>query len=123
MSMTFAAVYAIVIGVAMIGQWTVTIVRGQVPTPEEDPVAGRGLWDMLFHWAAEFLTAIGLLIGGLALLMNWSWALPLYLVATGMLLYSLINSPGYFAQLRQWPMVAVFGVMFVLALASLILVL
>jgi hypothetical protein len=77
----------------------------------------------LFHWAAEFLTAIALVVGGLALLMDWPWALPLYLVAMGMLLYSLINSPGYFAQLRQWPMVALFGVMFVLALVSLILVL
>jgi hypothetical protein len=121
--MIFAAVYAIVIGVAMIGQWTVTIVRGQVPTPEQDPVAGRGFWDMMFHWAAEFLTALALVVGGLALLMHWGWALPLYLVATGMLLYSLINSPGYFAQQRQWPMVAFFGVMLVLAVVSLLLVL
>jgi hypothetical protein len=121
--MTFAAVYAMVIGVAMIAQWTLTILKGQVPTPQEDPVAGRGFWDMMFHWAAEFLTAIGLVVGGLALLMGWSWALPLYLVAMGMLLYSLINSPGYFAQLRQWPMVALFGVMLVLALVSLILIL
>lgn len=121
--MTFAAVYAIVIGVAMIAQWTVTIVKGQVPTPEQDPVAGRGFWDMMFHWAAEFLTAMALVVAGVALLADWGWALPLYLVAMGMLLYSLINSPGYFAQLRQWPMVAVFGVMLVLALVSLVLVL
>jgi hypothetical protein len=121
--MTFAAVYAMIIGVAMIAQWTLTIVRGQVPTPQEDPVAGRGFWDMIFHWAAEFLTAIVLVVSGLALLMSWSWALPLYLVAMGMLLYSLINSPGYFAQLRQWPMVAFFGVMLILALVSLTLIL
>ena len=43
-----------------------------------------------------------------------------YLVAVGMLLYTVVNSPGYFAQRREWPMVGMFGVIFILALVSLI---
>jgi len=40
----------------------------------------------------------------------------------GMLLYAVINSPGYFAEKRQWPMVGMFAVLLILALVSLGLV-
>jgi hypothetical protein len=121
--MAFAAIFAMVVGAAMAGQWSLTILRGEVPSLEDDAVAGRGRVEMVFHWAAEFLTAFGLLAGGLGLLAGWGWAHPLYLIAMGMLLYSLVNSPGYFAQLGQWRVVGVFALMLVLALVSVGLVL
>jgi hypothetical protein len=37
-----------------------------------------------------------------------------------MLLYSVIVSPGYFAQLGQWTMVAMFVVLLILALVSIV---
>ena len=36
-------------------------------------------------------------------------------VAGGMVLYSVINSPGYFVQKGQWPMVGMFAILFFLA--------
>ncbi len=39
-----------------------------------------------------------------------------------MLLYTVIVSPGYFAQKREWPMVGMFAVLLALALVSLGLV-
>ena len=39
-------------------------------------------------------------------------------MALGMLLYTVIVSPGYFAQLGQWAMVAVFALLLVLAFLS-----
>jgi hypothetical protein len=46
--------------------------------------------------------------------------LSVYLVAVGMLLYSMIVSPGYFAQRGEWPLVGVFAVLLLLALLSLV---
>ncbi len=114
--MTFAALYSIVIGAGMIGQWAFSLARKQVPELETEPIRIR------FHLAAEFTTAIALLIGGLSLLTNSSWGLQLYLVSMGMLLYTVIVSPGYFAQRGQWPMVGLFAVVLVLGLISLGLV-
>jgi hypothetical protein len=121
--MTFAAVYAVVVGFGMIGQWAVTIAQGKIAGPEAGSEAGRGRVEMLFHLAAEALTALALIAAGAGILAGQGWGQPLYLLAAGMLLYTVMASAGYFAQLRQWPMVVVFGALFVLALVSLALVL
>ena len=65
-------------------------------------------------------TAIGVSLG---LLTGAPWGQPAYLVSVGMLLYTVIVSPGYFAHKREWPMVGMFAVLLVLALVSLGLVL
>ena len=119
--MEFAAIFATIVGILMVGQWTLTILRRGVPGPDAGYAAGRGHMEMRFHWAAEFVTALALVAGGLGLLAGWAWALPPYLVATGMLIYTVINSPGYFAQQGQWAPVAIFCLLFALALLSLAL--
>jgi hypothetical protein len=120
--MTFAALYAIVVGVSMIGQWVFSIARRQVPGPEAGSIVGRGSVEMLFHWAAELITALALLAGGVGLLLDWIWGVGVYLIAMGMLLYAVVNSSGYFAQKREWPMLGVFAVLLILALISLVVV-
>ena len=121
--MVFSAVFAIAFGILMVVQWTLTILRRDVPGPEAGYTAGRGPIEMRFHWAAEFATALTLVAGGLGLLAAAVWALPVYLVAVGMLIYTVMNSPGYFAQQGQWAPVAMFGLLLALALVSLGLVL
>lgn len=121
--MLFASVFALIAGVMMIAQWTITIAKKRVPSLEDDATAGRGLIEMRFHWAAEFLTATLLIVGGIALLLDFDWAENVYLVSIGMLIYTVINSPGYFAQQRKWPMVGMFALILVLAIVSVVLVL
>ena len=77
---------------------------------------------MLFHWLAEYSTAILLIVAGIGVLLETGWGLSVYLIAIGMLIYSLINSPGFFAQQHKWSMVGMFFVLLILALASLILI-
>lgn len=101
----------------MLTQWTFFLARRQVPELRTEPLAIR------FHLAAELATALALIIGGVGQLAQTGWSQNAYLVATGMLFYTLVNSAGYFAQRRQWPMVITFGVLFGLALAGLALVL
>jgi hypothetical protein len=114
--MGFAALYAVAVGALMIAQWTFFLVRGQVPELETEPLRIR------FHLVAEFVTAIALIGGGVGLLLAADWGRTLYLVAVGMLLYTVIVSPGYYAQRGEWPFVAMFAAILLLALVSLVLV-
>ncbi len=113
--MTFAAGYAIIVGVLMFGQWAFFLAAKQVPELKTEPVR------ISFHLAAEFLAAAALMTSGAGLLVQAAWALQLYPVAVGMLIYTVIVSPGYFAQKRAWPLVGMFAVLLILALISLML--
>lgn len=121
--MLFASIFAIIVGVMMIAQWTITIAKKRVPGLEDDATAGRGPIEMRFHWAAEFLTAALLLAGGIALLLDYNRATNIFLISMGMLIYTVINSPGYFAQQRKWLMVGMFALILALAIVSVVLVL
>jgi len=114
--MTFAAIFAIVVGVGMIGLWTFLYLSKQIPELETEPLR------IGFHIAAEIATAIALIIGGLGLLTDQTWGSSAILVALGMLLYTVIVSPGYYAQKRVWAFVGMFALLFVLALVSIFLV-
>jgi hypothetical protein len=114
--MKFAALYAILVGLSLLWYWGYLATRREIPELDTEP------FRMIFHIAGELATAVALLAGGVGLLTNSSWGLPVHLVAMGMLLYTLIASPGYFVQRREWPMVGVFAVVFLLTLGSLVLV-
>lgn len=108
--MKFAGWFGIVVGLLMLIQWSISLATGQVPELQTEP------YRIYFHLAAEFITAIGLMVSGAALLRNKGWGRPIYLTAVGMLLYSVIASPGYFAQQGQWALVGLFAVLFALVL-------
>ena len=110
--MKFAAWYGIAVGLCMFAQWGFFLIAGQVPEVQSEPIR------LAFHLAAEFSTAAMLIIGGVALLYRKSWGPMLYFVAVGMVLYSVIVSPGYFAQQGQWIFVGMFAVLLVLAVGS-----
>jgi hypothetical protein len=110
--MKFSAWFSIVVGILMFGQWGFFLAVGAVPELQTEPIA------IAFHLAAEFATALCLLVGGIALLRGAAWAKNLSLFAAGMLAYTVIVSPGYFAQLGQWPLVGMFAVLLVLDVVS-----
>lgn len=85
-----AGIYAVAVGLGMVGLWTMLLVTGQVPELESEP------WSIGLHLAAEFLTAMALLVGGYGLLQQRRWARGTYLFAAGMLFYTLVQSPGYY---------------------------
>ena len=114
--MIFPSVFAIMVGIGMIGMWSVSYFTNQIPELETEPVRIK------FHLVAEFATAFLLLAAGIGLFTNQEWALSTYLVSMGMLLYTVIVSPGYFAEKGQWAYVVMFGVLLVLALVSILMV-
>jgi hypothetical protein len=110
--MRLVAVYAVLVGVLMIGQWGLSLTTGQVPELETEPLR------IAAHLGGEATTAITLIVGGGGLLARAAWASRLTLVALGMLIYTVIVSPGYFAQRGEWPMVILFSVLLILSIAS-----
>lgn len=101
--MKFSAWYGITVGALIILQWIFFLTIGSVPEIQTTP------WAIGFHMAAELLLPLALLVSGLAALQSKAWSRTALLVALGMAIYSEINSPGYFAQLGQWALVAMFA--------------
>ena len=112
---TLLSIYSFVMGIAMIGMWTMFLLTGQVPELQTEPAR------IIMHLAAEFTTAFVLIIGGYALLVKKEWGMRLHQSSLGMLMYTLIVRPGYYLQLGDVAMVSMFGVMFILTLIILIL--
>ena len=100
-----ASIYPIIIGIAMIFMWLVFIATNQVPEINTAPIK------ISYHLIAEFLTAILLLIGGFGLLTKRVWGFHLYLISMGMLLYTVIVSAGYYANLGDLMMVGMFTIL------------
>jgi hypothetical protein len=100
--MKFPAWYGITVGSLMIVQWSVSILTGGVPEFQTAP------WAIAFHLAAEFSTALVLIVGGMAALKSKAWARQVLMLGLGMVIYSEIVSPGYFAQRNEWLPVAIF---------------
>ena len=85
---------------------------GQVPELQTEPIR---IW---FHVAAEMATSLLLIVGGVGLFAARPWAMHVFRVSIGMLLYTAIVSPGYFAQQGNWYWTALFGVIVVLSILS-----
>ncbi|MFO7742803.1 MAG: hypothetical protein R6X31_10880 [Anaerolineae bacterium] len=110
--MRFVAWYSIAVGILMLGQWTFFLASGQVPELQTEP------FRIAFHLLAEGVTAIALIVSGISLVRRTSWARQAAFASLGMLTYTVLVSPGYFAELGQWPLVGMFGVLLILALVS-----
>jgi len=110
--MRFAAWTALVIGMLMLAQWGFFIAVGAVPEFETEPYA------IAFHLVAEVATAMALIVSGALLLRGRRHAARFAVLAFGMLLYTAVNSPGYFAQQGAWPLVAMFAAVLALSLAA-----
>lgn len=109
----FAAILALFVGAAMLVMWSVLLLTGQAPELRSEP------WRIVAHLLAEATTASVLIAGGAGLLRRGRQSRRVLLVGLGMLFYTLIASPGYYAQLGNWPMVLMFAGLLLLALAAL----
>ena len=110
-----SGIYAIIIGIGIIGLWTMLLRTKQVPESKTEPIAIR------FHIAAEMVMGILSLISGIFLLIGLSWAYFLFILAMGLVIYAVINSAGYYGQRKQWPFVIMFGIILIVSVSLVIL--
>lgn len=113
--MKFAAIFSIIVGAGMIVQWTMSYLGKQIPELKTEPIR---IW---FHIAAEMVTAFCLLISGVGILRSVPWSLNLFLISMGMLFYTAIVSPGYFAQQGKWGWLAMFSAIILVGIISITL--
>ena len=84
------AFFCIAAGVLMFVSWTVLLATGQVPGIRENALS------FAFHWTAEFLTAIALVIAGVAILKGAAFYRRLYYFATGLLVIAAAGAILYY---------------------------
>lgn len=110
--MRFAGIYGITVGILIFAEWVYFLFTAHVPEMDSAPL------EIVFHLAAEFMTAMIAVAGGVAILYGKPWAARLYYLASGMLMYAVINSAGYFVHLGDWPLVVMFVLLFLLTVVS-----
>jgi len=98
----------------MMGMWTMLVFTGQVPYLDTPQV------EIKLHIFTELVTAGALILGGISVLRGWESLNRLHYVSQGMLIYAIINSSGYYIDLGETAMTAMFGVMLIGTLASLL---
>jgi hypothetical protein len=107
--------YCVVVGALMAVWWSIDIRGGALRRTD------RSTSEIGLHVLAEALTAAGLVTGGILLLTGRGSGLAL--VASGALLYTVIQSPGYFLARDELAPVAVFAMLGVLTATAIVVAL
>jgi len=102
-----SGIYAIIIGLGIIGLWLMLYLTNQIPELKTEPVAIK------FHITAEMIMGILSLLSGIFLLVGLSWAPYFFILAMGLVIYAVINSAGYYGQKKQWSFVIIFGIILI----------
>ena len=105
----------LLIGLGMIGFWVLHISKGGLLQGIRTLESGGYI---AFHITAEFITAILLVLGGLALTLSIKCGAPVALFASGMLAYTGMNSLAW-REVKNKPLLSVmFVVPLVIAIIS-----
>ena len=106
----FAATYSILVGISIIGLWATLVFSNEIPEIRSTPIA------ISMHITAEAVTAILHICSGIGLLFKKMWGFQTYMFSMGMLVYTLIQSPGYYAEKGEWAFVVMFAIIISISL-------
>ena len=99
-----SGIFALIVGVGILGLWLMLILTKQVPEMKTEPIA------IAFHIVVENVMGMLSVLSGIVLLLDLVWAPYLFILSMGLVIYAVINSSGYYAQRDQWAFVGMFGV-------------
>lgn len=103
--------YSLLAGTMILGWWGFRSAKNQVPkrfAPKE----------VMFHLAAEVLTALLLIVSGIGLLLGFAWTKILSPMSLGMLLYAVINIAGTYAQQNNRQMLIILATVVILTVGA-----
>jgi hypothetical protein len=109
---TAVGCFCMLVGGLIAVWWAAEIRHGALSRPD------RSRAEIGLHLTGELATAALLLLGGGWLLL--ADRTDLALVSLGMLLYTVLVSPGYFLNRRELPPVVMFGVLALTTLAAIV---
>ncbi len=113
-STKFSGIFQVFVGSGMMAIWILNFMKGEIPELQTEP------YRIAMHILAEAVTATLLLISGLSILLKGRKMFSLFNLASGALIYTLIASPGYFAQMANWGAVMLFLVLLVFTIVLLL---
>lgn len=108
-----SAIFTIIVGISMLGMWSLLVFTGQVPYLDTPQV------EIKLHILTEVLTAVALIFGGVSVLRDWDIQKILHILSHGMLFYAVLNSSGYYIDRGETAMTVMFGVILLGAIVSL----
>jgi hypothetical protein len=113
----YIALFSLGSGVGILGFWGAVVARGR----GREVAAGRR--EIAFHVAAELVTGAVLIAGGVAILADAKSreSVVMSTLGLGLLLYSLIQSPGHYIVEKDRRMVATFAATWVFAIPAIVL--
>jgi phosphotransferase system glucose/maltose/N-acetylglucosamine-specific IIC component len=97
--------YSLFLGIAILGLWGAILVNGEIP---EGPV------EFSFHLISEILMAAGCMAAGILMLRHNSTGTLLGIASHAMVIYSVLNAAGYYAERGQ----IYFPILFMMLLAA-----
>jgi hypothetical protein len=98
-------IFQVLTGVGILGIWIINVLKGAIPEFQTEAIR------IAMHLLAEAFTGVLLLVSGLLILLKKRHNSALFYLSFGSLFYTLIASPGYFAQKGQWGIAALFLVL------------
>lgn len=107
------AIYQIIIGLGIIGIWISLFLSNQIPETQTELIR------ITMHILAEITTGVLLISSGVYILTKKRLS-SLFDVSSGSLIYTLIASPGYYAQKGEWAVFAIFLAMLIITVTMLL---
>lgn len=107
-------IYSILLGVSLIIFWIITFYKRETQKYVEIKL------ERYFHIIAEFVMSFLAFISGIAILLNQSWGVILFILTMGFMIYATINAIGIYAHKKFWMLVAT---LIIIAITSTILML
>jgi hypothetical protein len=101
--------YSIFLGISVLGMWAVILSTQEVP---------EGPAELTLHLIAEFLMALSALAAGIGILLKKRFGKGLCLAAHGMVVYSVLNAAGYYAQRGEYLLPLMFMLLLLASLWS-----
>lgn len=93
----------IIIGIGIIGLWIMLLGTSQVPELETEPIA------IVFHIVIECIMGVLSILSGIWLFRQRTYYKQLILFTNGLLVYSVVNSSGYYGDQGEVGMIIMFG--------------
>jgi len=108
-----AAIYALIVGISMIGVWILLIATGQDQRLQDEL---RNIpFEIGMAITSDILTAIVLLVAGIGLIKDSNWAAKVFLLSMGLLFYSVVNAVGLYGQRGDLAFIIMFCVILAFA--------
>ncbi|MBN2156793.1 MAG: hypothetical protein JW776_12190 [Candidatus Lokiarchaeota archaeon] len=78
------------------------IIKKKIPELKSEPIT------IYFHICAEIGMGLVAILSGILILLGFIWGKYLFLISSGICIYAVTNSSGYYAQRKIWIFVGFF---------------